>query len=151
MAPDESYMSSEVLEFEASVNSTFEPGSCYGKVVLGHFCSGCILENVNVDKLPMQYCVTRIFPNNSHSCAHEMWKADFVFSYALPTCLKVWMYYNTSECLIYSNYVIGNWKAVPYWWIFLGNLSWCHFYAVISNSWLQWWASGRLVYWARHA
>ena len=104
MASDESYVSSGALEFEASVSCTFEPGSCYGKVVSGHFYSLCILENVNVDKLPLQYCVTRIFPNNSPSCTHENWKADFVFSYTLPTCLKVWMlYYNTSECLICSN------------------------------------------------
>ena len=103
MVSDKSYTSSGALEFEASVNScTFEPGSCYGKVVSGHFCSLCILENVNVGKLPLQYCVTRIFPNNSLSCTHENWEADFVFSYVLPTCLKVWMYYNTSECLIYS-------------------------------------------------
>ena len=89
MVSDKSYTSSGALEFEASVNScTFEPGSCYGKVVLGHFCSLCILENVNVDKLPLQHCVTRIFPNNSPSCTHENWEADFVFSYALPTFEK---------------------------------------------------------------
>ena len=90
MTSDESYMSSGVSEFvEAPNNYTFEPGSCYGKVVLDHFCSGCILENVDVDKLPLKYYVTRIFPNDSDSCTREKWKADFVFSYALPTCLKV--------------------------------------------------------------
>ena len=84
-------MSSGVSEFvEAPTNScTFEPGSCYGKVVLDHFCSGCILENMVVNKLPLKYHVTRVFPNDSDSCTHEKWKADFVFSYALPTCLKV--------------------------------------------------------------
>ena len=91
MTSDKSCMSSGVSEFvEVPTDScTFEPGSCYGKVVLGHFCSGCILENVNVDKLTLKYYVTRIFPNDSDSCAHEKWKANFVFSYALPTCLKV--------------------------------------------------------------
>ena len=111
MTSDESYMSSSVSEFiEAPTNScTFEPGSCYGKVVLNHFCSGCILENVDVGKLPLQYCITRIFPIDSHSCTREKWKADFVFSYALPSaCLKVCKYY-TSEHLIYSlTYIIGN-------------------------------------------
>ena len=64
MTSDESYMSFGVSEFvEAPTNScTFELGSCYGKVVLGHFCSGCIIENVDVDKLPLKYHVTRIFP-----------------------------------------------------------------------------------------
>ena len=95
MTSDESYMSSGVLKFvEAPTNScTFEPGSCYGKVVLDHFCSGCILENVDVDKLPLRYCITKIFPKDYHSCTNEEWKADFVFSYALPSCLKVCKYY----------------------------------------------------------
>ena len=94
MASDESYMSSGVLDFiEAPTNScTFEPGSCYGKVVLDHFCSGCILENIDVDKLPLQYCITRILPKDSRSCTCEKWKVDFVFSYALPACLKVCKY-----------------------------------------------------------
>ena len=92
MTSDE--LCSGVSEFvEAPTNScTFEPGSCYGKVVLDHFCSGCILENVDVDKLPLQYCITRIFPNDSRSCTRERWEADFVFSYALPACLKVCKY-----------------------------------------------------------
>ena len=94
MTSDESDMSSGVSKFvEAPTNScTFELGSCYGKIVLEHFCSGCILEkfNVDVNKLPLKYYVTRIFPNDSDSCTHEKWKADFVFSYALPTCLKVY-------------------------------------------------------------
>ena len=103
MASDESYTSSGVLDFiEAPTNScTFEPGSCYGRVVLDHFCSGCILENVDVDELPLQYRITRIFPNDSLSCTREKWKADFVFSYALPTCLKVCKYYY-HEYLIYA-------------------------------------------------
>ena len=117
MTSDESDRSSGVSEFvEAPSNCcTFEPGSCYGKVVLDHFCSGCILENVDVDKLPLKYCITRVFPIDSHSCTREKWKADFVFSYALPsTCLEVCKYC-TSEHLIYSiTYVIGNQKAVPY-------------------------------------
>ena len=102
-------MSSGVSEFvEVHTNScTFEPGSCYGKVVLDHFCSGCILENVDMDKLPLRYCITRIFPIDSRSCTHQKWKADFVFSYALPACLKVCKYYMyTSEYLII--YAIGN-------------------------------------------
>ena len=109
MASDESYISSGVLDFiEAPTNScTFEPGSCYGKVVLDHFCSGCILENVDVDKLPLQYHVTRVFPNDSDSCTREKWKADFVFSYALPTCLKVCTY-TTSDFQFIVTFVIGN-------------------------------------------
>ena len=101
---DESDMSSSVLEFvEVPTNSyTFEPERCYGKVVLDHFCSGCILENVDVDKLPLRYCITRIFPNDSHLHTHKKWEADFVFSYAHLTCLKVCKYY-TSEYFIYSN------------------------------------------------
>ena len=97
MASDESYISSGVLDFiESPTNScTFEPGNCYGKVVLDHFCSGCILQNEDVDKLPLRYCITRILPNDSHSCTHEKWKTDFVFSYALPACLKVCKYTNT--------------------------------------------------------
>ena len=95
MTSDESDTSSGVLDLiEAPNNScTFEPGSCYGKVVLDHFCSGCILENVDVDKLPLQYCITRVFPIDYHSCTCERWEADFVFSYALPACLKVCKYY----------------------------------------------------------
>ena len=102
MTSDESDMSSGVSEFvEAPNNScTFEPGSYYGKVVLNHFCSGCILENVDVDKLPLKYHVTRIFPNDSDSCTHEKWKADIVFSYALPTCLKV------CTCIITVNIIL---------------------------------------------
>ena len=94
MTSDESDMSSSVSEFiEVPTNScTFEPGSCYGKVVLDHFWSGCILENVDVNKLPVKYCITKVFPIDSRSCTHEMWKADFVFSYALPTSLKVCMH-----------------------------------------------------------
>ena len=95
MTSDESYTSSGVLDLiEAPTNNcTFEPGSSYGKVVLDHFCSGCILENIDVDKLPLRYCITRILPNDSHSCTCEKWKAEFVFSYALPACLKVCKYY----------------------------------------------------------
>ena len=95
MTSDKSDMSSGVLEFvEVPTNScTFEPGSFYGKVVLDHFCSGCILENVDVDKLPLRYCITRVFPNDYHSSTCEKWEADFVFSYALPACLKVCKYY----------------------------------------------------------
>ena len=107
MTSDESYKSSGISELvEAPTNScTFEPGSCYGKVVLDHFCSGCILENVNVDKLPLKYHVTRIFPNDSESCTHEKWKVEFVFSYALPACLKVCACIITVIIIIiYSNF-----------------------------------------------
>ena len=103
---DESDTSSSVSDLafvEVPTNRcAFEPGSCYGKVVLDHFCSGCILEDVDVDKLPLRYCITRILPNDSHSHTHKKWEADFVFSYAHPTCLKVCKYY-TSQYFIYSN------------------------------------------------
>ena len=98
---------SEFIETPAN-RCTFEPGSCYGKVVLNHFCSVCILEKVvDVDKLPLKYCITRVFPIDSHLCTYKRWKADIVFSYALPDCLKVCKYYTMYEYLVYSTtYVI---------------------------------------------
>ena len=67
--------------------STFEPGSSYGKLVIDHFCSGCILERIYGNGLPLQYFVTKAFPNNSDES--ERWTADLVFSYALTSCRKV--------------------------------------------------------------
>ena len=67
--------------------SSFEPESCYGKLVMEHFCSGCILERIDGNGLPLRYLVTRVFPKDFRKL--ENWRADFVFSYALKSCLKV--------------------------------------------------------------
>ena len=66
---------------------SFEPESSYGKLVMEHFCSGCILERIDRNGLPLRYLITRVFPYDSEE--KEKWKADFVFSYALKSCLMV--------------------------------------------------------------
>ena len=69
---------------------SFEPESSYGKLVVNHFCSGCILEEVpDSNGLPLQYLITRVFPTDSEKCTSEKWMAEFVFSYALKSCLTV--------------------------------------------------------------
>ena len=69
---------------------SFEPESSYGKLVVNHFCSGCILEKVlEGNELPLQYLITRVFPIDSEKCTSEKWMAEFVFSYALKSCLTV--------------------------------------------------------------
>ena len=66
---------------------SFEPESNYGKLVMDHFCSGCILERIDGNGLPLRYLVTRVFPNDF--LEKNIWRADIVFSYALKSCLKV--------------------------------------------------------------
>ena len=87
LAPDESFKRSGVFKFtEANKQSySFEPDN-YGKLVMNHFCSGCILEKKESSGLPLEYLVTRVIPTNRDK---PSWNADFVFSYALPTCQKV--------------------------------------------------------------
>ena len=73
---------------EVPANScSFEPESSYGKLVMEHFCSGCILERIDRNGLPLRYLITRVFPNDSEE--KKKWKADIVFSYALPSCRMV--------------------------------------------------------------
>ena len=88
-ASDEYFRTHGVLKFKEVPEHTydFEHDSSYGKLVLDHFCSGCILEKMDKeDNLPVQYLITKVLPND---CDKPTWKARFVFSYALPTCHKV--------------------------------------------------------------
>ena len=88
LASDESFRNYGVFKFtnaEPNHQYYFEPG-CYGKLVLSHFCSGCILEKIESSGLPLEYLVTTVIPTNRDS---STWTADFVFSYALPICRKV--------------------------------------------------------------
>ena len=87
MASDVSTEDIQTLSEVPTNISTFEPGCCYGKLVMDHFCSGCILEKIDGNGLPLRYFVTRAFPNNSDES--ERWTADIVFSYALTSCRKV--------------------------------------------------------------
>ena len=100
MAPDK-----EVRTLtEVPANScSFEPESSYGKLVMEHFCSGCILERIDGNGLPlcMRYLITRVFPHDSEE--KRKWKADIVFSYALKSCLKVCIQ-SVTECV--SNCII---------------------------------------------
>ena len=75
-----------LVELPAS-SFSFEPESSYGKLVMDHFCSGCILERIDGNGLPLRYLVTRVFPNDF--LEKNIWRADIVFSYALKSCLKV--------------------------------------------------------------
>ena len=91
LASDESFKKYGVFKFTDAVPSheySFEPDNgCYGKLVLNHFCSGCILEEIdNNDLLPLEYLVTSVFPTNRDRPA---WTAEFVFSYAVPICREV--------------------------------------------------------------
>ena len=88
-ASDEFFRTHGVLKFREVPEHTygFEHDNSYGKLVLGHFCSGCVLEKMDgKDNLPVQYLITKVLPND---CDKPTWKARFVFSYALPTCHKV--------------------------------------------------------------
>ena len=87
MAPDVSTEDIQTLMKVPANSCSFEPGSSYGKLVMCHFCSGCILERIDRNGLPLQYLITRVFPNDSGES--KMWTADIVFSYALKSCLKV--------------------------------------------------------------
>ena len=88
MASDEFFRTNGVLKFREIPEHTydFENDSSYGKLVIDHFCSGCILEKMDEEALPLQYLVTRVLPND---CDKSIWMVDLVFSYALPTCHKV--------------------------------------------------------------
>ena len=87
MASDVSSDAVQTLTEVPAKNCSFEPESNYGKLVMEHFCSGCILEKIDGYGLPLQYFVTKAFPNNSDEI--EKWTADLVFSYALTSCRKV--------------------------------------------------------------
>ena len=87
MASDVSTEDVQTLIEVPANTSSFEPGSSYGKLVMDHFCSGCILERIDGNGLPVRYLVTRVFPNDSEE--RKKWRADIVFSYALESCLKV--------------------------------------------------------------
>ena len=104
LASDESFRNYGVFNFtDAAPNHQyyFELDACYGKLVLNHFCSGCILEKIDSsDLLPLEYLVTSIFPINRN---RPSWTADFVFSYAVPTCREVCVkisliMYSESQC-----------------------------------------------------
>ena len=97
MASDVSTKDTQILmEVPANTNS-FEPGNCYGKLVMDHFCSGCILEEIDGNGLPlcMKYLITVVFPNNSEE--ERKWRVDIVFSYALNTCFKVCMHISVTK------------------------------------------------------
>ena len=87
MASDVSSDAVQTLTEVPAKNCSFEPESNYGKLVMEHFCSGCILEKIDGSGLPLRYFVTKAFPNNSDES--ERWTADLVFSYALTFCRKV--------------------------------------------------------------
>ena len=92
MASDVSTKGTQTLMEAVPANTnSFEPGSCYGKLVVDHFCSGCILERIDENglSLHMHFFITVVFPNGYKE--KEKWKADIVFSYALKSCLKVCM------------------------------------------------------------
>ena len=89
LASDMSYLSSGVMKFIQAPRSTysFEHKAYSGKLVLNHFCSGCIMEKLTNDALPMQYLITRVLPKD---CETDLtWAVDFVFTYALPSCQRV--------------------------------------------------------------
>ena len=94
MASDVSIEDVQTLTKVPANTSSFEPGSSYGKLVMDHFCSGCILERIDGNGLPLRYLVTRAFPNDSEE--RKKWRADIVFSYALESCLKVCTCISTS-------------------------------------------------------
>ena len=94
LAPDESFKRSGVFKFTEANKQfySFEPDN-YGKLVMNHFCSGCFMEKKESSGLSLEYLVTRVVPTNRD---RPSWNADFVFSYALPTCQKVFV------CALYT-------------------------------------------------
>ena len=102
MASDETFHSSGVLKFIEAPRCTFsfKPGRSYGKLEMNHFCSGCILEKLDHDTLPLRYLVTCVLPTDLQQ---SVWTADFVVSYALPTCLKVCIFSHVSETVLNFN------------------------------------------------
>ena len=84
LASDQSFTEFEfnkVLHYPSS----FKPGSAYGTLWMDHFCSGCILME-DAKKLMRHYYISSVFPRD---CDQDECKAVFVFSYFLPTCIKV--------------------------------------------------------------
>ena len=63
----------------------FKCGHYYASQSIDHFCWKCILENSDKSK-SNSYCVTKVTPSD---CKHGSWKAHFVFTYNLPTCVSV--------------------------------------------------------------
>ena len=89
LASDELFRNYGVFKFtDAAPNHQyFFDSTCYGRLVLNHFCSGCILEEIDSNGLlPLEYLVTSVLPTNRD---RRLWTAEFVFSYALPICQKV--------------------------------------------------------------
>ena len=96
MASDVSIEDVQTLTEVPANISSFEPGSSYGKLVIDHFCSGCILERIDGKNiLPLRYLITCAVPNDSDE--RKKWRADIVFSYALKSCLKVCIH-NVTKC-----------------------------------------------------
>ena len=107
MAPDISTEDVKTLIKVPAKCCSFEPESCYGKLVMEHFCSECILERIDGNGLPLRYLITRVFPHDSEE--KQKWRADIVFSYALKSCLKVCMqsvtkHVATSYCIIFTDF-----------------------------------------------
>ena len=90
---------------------SFEPESSYGKLVMEHFCSGCILERIDGNGLPLLYLITRVFPNDSEK--KKKWTADIVFSYALTSCLTVCVHISVTKqmhlisTILYNFWILG--------------------------------------------
>ena len=89
LSSDMSYLSSGVMKFlQAPRNSySFATKAHNGRLILNHFCSGCIMKKVTEDALPLQYLITRVLPKDCET--NLTWAVDFVFTYALPSCQKV--------------------------------------------------------------
>ena len=104
MAPDISTKEIQTLSEVPANICSFEPESSYGKLLMEHFCSGCILERIDGNGLPlrMRYLITRVFPHDFEE--KRKWRADIVFSYALRSCIKVCIQSVTkcaSSCIIF--------------------------------------------------
>ena len=87
MASDISTEEIQTLTEVPANSCSFDPESSYGKLVMKHFCSGCILERIDRNGLPLWYLITRVLPNDSEE--KKKWTADIVFSYALTSCYRV--------------------------------------------------------------
>ena len=124
LASDQSFATcSEFVFLECNYPVSFKPGSTYGTLWVDHFCSGCILEEVDVKEAKHLYYIARAFPKDR---SQDEWMAEFVFSYCIPTCMEVcqWLceccqtlnslYYNNSRPLGSSTLrkAIGCWQRV---------------------------------------
>ena len=103
MAPDVSTEYMQTFTQVPASSCSFEPESSYGKLVMEHFCSGCILERMDGNGLPLWYCITRVFPNNFEE--KEKWRADIVFSYNLQSCLKVCTSHKCRKTCMQATYI----------------------------------------------